>query len=354
LGQPSHPAAKAYAGWQYRRAAQLPEQFSYAAETSMNTQPWLSVIMPVYNGESYLEAALDSIVSQCEENIEIIVVDGESTDGTPSILNAYKDRLPIRILKRERSTNWVIKTNTGLSEARGDYVCFLHHDDLWFQDRLKTLKPLTEQFPDAVLLLHSSNFLDNKGNNLGIWNCPLPSFPQIITAELMIERLLVQNFISILAPVFKRKTALKVDGLDESLWYTADWDFWLKIVSCGHSIYYPKPLSGFRVHPNSQTVVRSSGADFREQLESVAAKHFAHWQASDEHKQRIRKVADFSIEVNIALAGAAHGQKTNVPSLLIDFLQLGLSGGYRYLRDSRIWERAAARVKAQIKPSQKN
>jgi hypothetical protein len=318
----------------------------------MNAHPWLSVLMPIYNGEAYLRSALDSIASQGNSNsIECIVVNGESSDGTLAILKSYQDNLPIRILQRERTTNWVTKTNYALSLARGEYVCFLHHDDLWLKDRLKTMKQLTEQFPGPVLLLHPSNFLDNKGNNLGTWNCPLPALPAVIKPDLMIERLLVQNFISILGPVFRRETALKVGGLDESLWYTADWDFWLKIAACGDSLYYPRPLSGFRVHPSSQTVVRSSGSqDFREQLESVAAKHFASWQVSTSHKQRLRQVADFSIEVNIALAGAAHGQKTNILALLIAFLLLGPSGGYRYLRDSRIWERASARMKAQIRP----
>jgi glycosyltransferase involved in cell wall biosynthesis len=317
----------------------------------MSAQPWLSVLSPIYNGEAYLSVALDSIVIQGDNAIECIAVDGESTDATLSILKSYQDKLPIKILQRERSTNWIIKTNHALSHASGEYVCFLHHDDLWFKDRLKIMKQLTERFPEAVLLLHPSHFLDNKGNNLGTWNCPLPAVPEIIKPDLMIERLLVQNFISILGPVFKRKAALEVGSLDESLWYTADWDFWLKMAACGDSVYYPKPLSGFRVHPSSQTVMRSSGSqEFRKQLETVATRHFADWQAAHPLKQRLRKVVNFSMEANIALAGAAHGQNTNILALLIAFVRLGPSGTYRYLRDSRLWERVWARIKAQIGP----
>ena len=316
----------------------------------MTVQPWLSVISPIYNGASYLPSALDSILLQEDHDIECIAVDGESTDSTLAILKSYQDRLPLRILQRERSSNWVMKTNYALSFARGEYVCFLHHDDLWFKERLKTMRHLTEQCPEAVLLVHPSNFLDNKGNNLGTWNCPLPAFPTRIKPDLMIEKLLVQNFISILGPVLKREAALEVGGLDESLWYTADWDFWLKVASCGDSLYYPKPLSGFRVHPSSQTVVRSSGGDFRTQLETVATKHFAQWQTSTVTKERLRKAIDFSVEVNIALARASHGQKMNLWALFLAFILLGPSGWYRYLRDSRIWERVLARLRAQIRP----
>jgi len=320
----------------------------------MNKEPWLSILMPIYNGEAFLTYALDSIILQRDDNIECIVIDGESTDATPAILKSYQEKLPIKILQRERSTNWVTKTNFALSCARGEYVCFLHHDDLWLKDRLKTMKQLVDQFPKAVLLLHPSYFLDNNGNNLGLWTCPLRPTPEIINPNLMIERLLTQNFISILGPIFKRKAALSSGGLDESLWYTADWDFWLKIAACGDTIYYPRPLSGFRIHSSSQTIVRSSYAeDFRDQLERVLKKYFVLWEAREQLKQRVYKVAAFSIDVNVTLASATHGQKAKFAGILFSFLLLGPSGWYRYFRDSRIWERVQARLKAQLSPTKK-
>lgn len=319
--------------------------------SKMPKRPWLSVLIPTYNGENYLPFALNSISIQEDNEIECIAIDDGSIDATISILRDYQKKLPIRILQRERQGNWVANTNYGLSLARGDYICFLHQDDLWLRDRLSIMRRLTAQFPEAVIVLHPSNFLDERGNNLGTWNCPLPSFPQIVKADMMIQRLLIQNFISILGPIFKREAALRVGGLDESLWYTADWDFWLKIAACGDSLYYPKALSAFRVHPSSQTVVRSSGSrDFREQLETVAMKHFTQWQAPERAKQRLKRVVYFSVEVNIALAEAAHGHQTNLLALLVAFASLGPSGWIRYIRDSRILERVSARLRAQITP----
>ena len=92
------------------------------------------------------------------------------------------------------------------------------------------MKQLIDQFPEVDFFLHSSKFIDVKGNYLGPWKCPLPVFPKIINSKLMTERLLIQNFISITAPIIKREVAQKVGGLDETLWYTADWDLWLKIL----------------------------------------------------------------------------------------------------------------------------
>lgn len=316
------------------------------------SRPWLSVITPVYNGENHLSSALDSIVIQGDDDIECIAVDGMSTDSTLNILKSYQGKLPLTILQRESSSNWVTKTNYGLDVARGEYVCFLHHDDLWYKQRLEIIRKLTRQYPKVILHLHSTNYLDSMGNIVGLWSCPLPVFPRIIKPALMTERLLVQNFISILGPVFKRDAALKIGGLDEALWYTADWDFWLKIAGCGETVYFPKPLSGFRIHPSSQTIKRSSHAkDFRNQLEVVANRYYSQWEAPEQLKRKVLKVAFFSIEVNITLASAIHGERTNIISIINSFLLLGPAGWYRYIRDSRIVERVTARLKAQLAKS---
>ena len=57
--------------------------------------------------------------------------------------------------------------------------------------------------------------------------------------------------------MFSRAAAIEVGGLDPDLWYTADWDFWLKLAAAGPTAYLPRPLAGFRIHAQSQTAVRS-------------------------------------------------------------------------------------------------
>lgn len=168
----------------------------------------------------------------------------------------------------------------------------------------------------------------------------------------MIEKLLVQNFIAIPAPIFKREAAQTAEGLEKDFWYTADWDFWLKIAHCGDTLYYPKPLSGFRIHPSSQTVIRSSYLqDFRNQLEDVAKRHLANWDVLEPRKKYISKIVWFSIQVNTGLAGTLHRDSVDLFKLLVTFLSLGPWGWHRYLRDSRIWERISARLKARLRPS---
>ena len=313
------------------------------------SKPWLSVLIPTYNGEKYLVKALNSIAIQDDFDIECLAIDDGSTDETLAILQYFQTKIPLKIVQREPQKNWVANTNYLLDMARADYVCFLHQDDMWITQRLMILKKLTIQFPEANLILNPSIFVNIQGQKLGLWRCPLPSYPIMISSEQMISKLLVQNFISIPAPIFKREMALKVGGLDEKLWYTADWDFWLKLAQDGQIIYYPKPLSVFRIHSHSQTVTRSSYIqDFRQQLEFVIDKHLEAWNTSSQTKSKIRKIANFSKEVNIALASIIHGKKLKISFLVQGLFSLGFLDMYKFFRDSRILERIMARMRAKL------
>ncbi len=309
------------------------------------TRPWLSVIMPIRNGENYLDHALQSVLSQRDDGIEVIAVEGGSTDKTVDILNAYRGRLHLRLLSAQGLDNWVDKTNHGLAHARGDYVCFLHHDDLWAEDRLRVLRATIEKAPDATMFLHPSWFIDPEGKRVGLWRCPLAHGVEL-EPEFVVRRLFVQNFISIPAPLFSRKQALLVGGLDPALPYTADWDFWLKMTSTGKTYYHPRALSSFRIHPHSQTIEASLRLDdFRRQLDVVLDRHLDRRDVGRIEHPRLRRVARFSIEVNTGLAALAHGFRSNPIRLLSEFLGLGPAGWHQYLRDSRIIERTLPRYR---------
>ena len=139
----------------------------------MIEQPWLSVIIPTYNGSKYLAAALDSVVAQQDDKVECVVIDDGSTDDTLSIVEDYRDRLNIELVTKARAGNWVANTNYGLTVAKGEYACFLHQDDLWLEGRLEKIENAIAAYPQASLYLHDSVFIDERGKPLGLWRCPL-------------------------------------------------------------------------------------------------------------------------------------------------------------------------------------
>lgn len=310
----------------------------------MNKQPWLSVIIPTYNGSKYLAAALDSVVMQQESDLECVIIDDGSTDNTLEIIQDYQDSLNIKLITKARQGNWVTNTNHALEVATGTYACFLHQDDLWLEGRLKQIKMAIAAYPQASLYLHDSVFIDEQAKPLGIWRCPMSAKRQAIRIDEMQEKLLIQNFIAIPAPVFNRTAALASGGLNDQLWYTADWDFWLKLATAGDTCYIPRPLAAFRVHGDSQTIRRSSSvAEFRQQMRQVIDQHLP-----PQANREVTKVAFFSSEVNTTLAALVHGKSPNLLKLAAEFISLGPTGWRRYWQDSRISERVSARLKAKL------
>ena len=99
-------------------------------------QPLVSVVMPAYNAEPYLADALDSALAQTHRQLEIIVVDDGSTDGTPDVLARYADEPRVRAVRQENAGPAAAR-NRGLAEAQGQYVAFLDADDLWAPHKLE-------------------------------------------------------------------------------------------------------------------------------------------------------------------------------------------------------------------------
>src|SRR5487761_1346258 len=117
--------------------------------------------------------------------------------------------------------------------AQADYLGFLHQDDAWLPGRLQLLRDLVARWPGAVLFVHPCWYMNAIGRRFGYWHCPLPRVARPLTAAEVLERLLVQCFIAAPAPIFRADAAHAVGRLDERLWYSADWDFWLKLARLG-------------------------------------------------------------------------------------------------------------------------
>ena len=309
------------------------------------SQPWLSVIMPTYNGEAFLPVALNSILCQDDEQIEVIAVDDGSTDATVQILKYFATKLSLRIIQREHLGNWAVNTNYGLSLAQGSFVCFLHQDDHWLDARIRLLKPLLQCDPSITLLLHPSWFIDSFGNHVGLCDYSIPLTHGRVEPRVLIERLLVQNSIAIPAPIISYAAAVRVGGLDDDLWYTADWDFWLKLAPIAHTIYVPQPLSAFRIHGHSQTLQRSVQLDdFHRQLTLVLNRHLQLYTATYTDTQSVQLAAEFSVELNTFLASRAHSRPSDIFRLLWQLLAMGPAGCCHFLHYSRIIQRIAARL----------
>ena len=304
--------------------------------------PLLSVIMPTYNGEQFLAAALESVRQQFADDIELLIVDDGSTDNTLDIIRSFSQTMPLRLITPGRIGNWVAATNIGLREATGEWACFLHQDDLWLPGRIAALRDAIRT-ANGALILHNAKFIGPQGQSLGPSTCPLPVGD--VPSDLFIERLLVQNFIALPSPVFRRSAALESGGLDESLWFSADWDLWLRLGALGQVHFINQTLAAFRIHPASQTASRTTQpGEWEEQLSTVLMRHLQTWPVKGKRRESIERTAALSIAVNAALSAASRKVPTRFSPLILKSLTLGPSGWRRYIRDSRILQRVKPRL----------
>ena len=128
-------------------------------------QPLVSVIIPVYNGTSYLRSALESVFAQTYRPFEVIVVDDGSTDDSGEIAQSFPE---VRYI-HQANQGVAVARNTGLKDARGEFVAFLDQDDLWLPEKLAAQMAFLQNHPEADYSLTQQRFFLEPGNTLPSW-----------------------------------------------------------------------------------------------------------------------------------------------------------------------------------------
>lgn len=234
---------------------------------------WLSAIVPVHDGAPFLEATLAAAAAERPDGVEFLIYDSSDDGGAcRAIAESFADRLTIRYAATPDCKPWTAKTNRGAREARAPHIAMLHQDDLWLPGHLAALQASLAQAPDAAMSIAPSRFIDARGRHLGHWH--LPFRPGLHEGAELAGTLIVQNTIAIPSPVIRRDAWEAAGGMDESLWYTADWDLYLKLARRGPIHIRLEPTTAFRIHGSSLTMTGSrSPDDFAGQIEAVLARH---------------------------------------------------------------------------------
>lgn len=304
--------------------------------------PWLSVVMPVHKGERWLEATLESLAREADEGVEVLLVDSSPDEHSLAIARQFSSRLRLVLDRRPDLLGWPDKTNLAVARARASHVAMLHQDDLWLPGRATALREWIAAAPDAVLHLAPTHIVSAAGRKRGRWHCPLPKGE--VPETLLAARLPIQNFISVPAPLFRRDAYLAVGGLDPALWYTADWDLWIKLARTGPVRYDRRSTTAFRVHGSSLTMTGSRSLDeFEEQMRIVLDRH------ADWHRAHASlAITEASLGINVALAAAAGGNAARLATAVRQLLALGPAGVARYIHCSRIVDRVVPRLRCKF------
>lgn len=315
--------------------------------------PFISVVMPVYCGQKYLPAALQSLVNQRDfkQNFEVIVAVDDSLKETRDILLRFSSLLPLKIIEGTKSKNWVSTTNKALRECSGEWICFLHQDDLFSEYKFSFIERLAEEHTSASLIIHPITYIDPENKSLGRPFLPFPYKPLLSGADIF-SRLICQNIIMVPGVVFKRSLMKTVGFLDEKLRYTADWEYWLRCVRVSSVAYDINPLASFRVHKESQTIqLAEKQAEYYENLKIVVDKNIQYLEAyyGKRKSKRIERMARFGIEFNRFLSAKGVGLKPSFRKLINDIFDCGLYNFICYFIWAKVFERVLPRLIVGVK-----
>ena len=193
---------------------------------SHHRPPRVSVIIPTYNRSWCLSEAIDSVLSQTFQDMELIVVDDGSTDETPALLSRYDDRL--RCL-RQTNQGVSVARNHGIQAANGALIAFLDSDDLWQPDKLARQVDFFDRQPDALICQTEETWI-RRGVRVN------PKHRHRKPSGWIFEPSLALCLVSPSAVMMRRELLEEMGGFDESLPACEDYDLWLR-VSLRHPIH---------------------------------------------------------------------------------------------------------------------
>lgn len=208
------------------------------------SEPLVSVIIPVYNGENYLQQAIDSVINQTYENIEIIVVNDGSTDhgATEKIALSYGSK--IRYFQKENG-GVATALNYGINQMAGDYFAWLSHDDIFYPEKIKKQMQLLLDTDCRITACAYDIFWDN-GRKV-----PVP-FVDFYGKEWIAKSVfsVIQSLIQFGGVLFSKEIFNEYGYFREDLKTTQDYEFLFRILRKEKCVYSNECLYGIRYHDN--------------------------------------------------------------------------------------------------------
>jgi len=233
-----------------------------------NFTPLISVIIPAFNVEKFIEETICSVLNQTYQNFEIIVVDDSSLDGTLEIVKKLSET-DSRILfyKIDHAGKPSVPRNYGIKKANGEFVAFLDSDDIWLKDKLEMQLKYFQRYPEAVFVYTMSVTF----GNVNIFSSGYEVLPLLFNAAHSREDLIKKgNSITCSSVLAKSKIVKDIGGFDEDpKLVVEDYDLWLRLSERGSFYFIPRIYVKYRVH---KTQVSGDWETKQKRLEYLAIK----------------------------------------------------------------------------------
>ena len=211
-------------------------------------QPLVSVITPSFNQARYLEATIQSVLSQDYARIEYILIDGASTDGSVEIIRKYRNHFAYWVSEKDSGQAEAI--NKGFLRIRGEIVAWLNSDDYYLPNTVSAAVRVFESNSDVVMVYGDMLAVDEQGQTIN-----LLKYKQLLLEDLLCFQIIGQP------SVFFRRAALEKAGLlDTTYHFLLDHHLWLRIAQQGKILHVPQIWSAARYHAEAKN--RAKAAEF--------------------------------------------------------------------------------------------
>jgi glycosyltransferase involved in cell wall biosynthesis len=206
----------------------------------------VSAVTPSFNQSAYLEQAIRSVLEQDYPDVEYMVMDGASTDGSVDIIRKYSSRLVY--WASEKDSGQADAINKGMRRARGEIVAWLNSDDYYLPGAIKSAVTALESNPQAVMVYGNMLAVDQTGQTIN----------QLRYRQLTLEDLLCFQIVGQPA-VFMRRTAFeKAGGLDLNFHFMLDHQLWIKLAAQGSIVHVNQTWSAARYHPLAKNRLKAA------------------------------------------------------------------------------------------------
>jgi len=245
----------------------------------MSQYPQVSIVTPSFNQAKFLRRTIESVLTQEYPQVEYIIMDGGSTDGSREIIQTYEDRLAHWESIPDKGQTDAI--NKGFAKASGKYLAWLNSDDIYQPGAFAEAVTYLESHPEIGMVYGDCTFIDAQDRNIG-------QFPAAQTDLQKLKRGYVH--VPQQASFFRRDLWEKVGPLDPSFFFAMDYDLWVRLAGEAPLVYLPgHTWAGFRLHGDAKTI----SADSRcwPEMLRVHYRNDGHWLSPIVMKYHLRKAA---------------------------------------------------------------
>ncbi len=273
--------------------------------------PLVSIITPSYNQAAFLEQTIQSVLRQDYAQVEYVVIDGASTDGSLDIIQRYTDRLDGWISEPDSGQAEAI--NKGLRDSRGEIVAWLNSDDLYLPGAVTSAVAVLEADPSLGMVFGDAITVDADGRPLNQL-----AFGDWQLVDLMGFRIICQP------AVFMRRAVLEKAGfLDPSYHFMLDHHLWLRMARLAPIRHIPVHLAAARYHQDAKNVKQALGF-------SLETQRILEWMQTQPDLARIARIEGNKIKGGAYRLQARYFLDGDQPAKALQFYARALLASPRY------------------------